>query len=106
MSDKTPLQILKDGLTYLRENGWVRGEFGYNRPGDKCRSCAMGAIYAGADIGISEDSNQVHDALKLLRDQLPADVGSITRYNDIIAKRRRDVERLFEKAIKKAEAAA
>ncbi|GLE59577.1 hypothetical protein NJBCHELONAE_48900 [Mycobacteroides chelonae] len=106
MSDKTPLQILKDGLAYLRENGWRRGDTGYHFPGDKVRVCAAGALYAGAEhTAFTEWSAPLHIAFNLLSDEVPGG-RAVTSYNDRIAKRRRDVERLFERAIKKAEARA
>lgn len=106
MSNKTPLQILTDGLAYLRENGWRRGDVGYNQPGDKVKVCAVGALYAGAKHTVfTEWSSRLHIAFNLLADEVPGG-RAVTSYNDRIAKRRRDVERLFERAIKKAEANA
>lgn len=108
MNGKTPVQILKDGLAYLRENGWRRHQFGYMAPGDKCSACVMGAVYAGTEVEVfNTDHPELGVALNMLKDELPeVDLArGLVYYNDRIAKRRRDVERLFVRAIKKAEAA-
>jgi len=104
-TDKTPVQILESGLLYLQENGWRRGYMGYQKPGDQCRSCALGALYAGAEVDVmswqTEDDN-VRDAVLALRLSIPAQYTGIEQYNDEVATGKRDIEQVFQRAIKVA----
>lgn len=106
MSEKTVVEILEGGLDYLRKNGWRRGYFGYEKPGDTCKACALGAIYAAGEVPAGNfwgSPINIRSAVHCLNDELPSNAhGSVTYFNDAIAKRRRDVERVFARAIKKA----
>ena len=110
MSEKSVVEILEGGLHYLRTYGWRRGNYGYREPGDTCPACALGALFAGAGVRSSPfppfDGKNIQGALDLLEHELPPEAEGVVHYfNDHIAKRRRNVERLYERAIKKAKAA-
>ncbi|WP_458795767.1 DUF6197 family protein [Mycobacteroides abscessus] len=102
-TDKTTTEILTDGLAYLKANGWRRHRMGYEKPGDKCPSCALGALYAGAEVDVlswqTEDTN-VQAAISALSSCIPGDERNLEVYNDEIATGKRDIERLFKRAIK------
>lgn len=91
------LTILEDARALIaRPDGWVRGKFsvGVGMSG-YVAYCALGALH---QAGLANPS-QYDCAITAVRAALPPNALGITYFNDYIAGGKRDVLRVFDKAI-------
>lgn len=125
---KAEADQLRAAWDYIERNGFRVGGLGYEKPGDECSACALGALAASAQLDLVE-IREVRDPFTWVVEQtLPAarrlvearltlprpastptatDVSySIWRYNDNAVRTIARAREWFARAIKLAEANA
>lgn len=102
-------EVLTGARDFLEKHNWTRGT-GYDK--DKDAFCATGALYSsvyGMGYWSGEPNNIVHQGqvseAEVFLNNVSRDVNKrgIVDFNDVGAKRKRDVISLFNKAIKRAQ---
>lgn len=100
-------EILIKGRDFLQENKWGRG---FYHDGETGSYCAVGALWCGNfgpdywESVTSHDADyytMVQKAEAVLNTAAPN--GNIVRFNDHVAKEKRQIIRLYNKAIKSLE---
>lgn len=51
---KADADTLRRAWDYIERNGFRRGGLGYEKPGDECSACALGALAASAQLDVAE----------------------------------------------------
>jgi hypothetical protein len=103
-TNKQKIGVITKAINILQNSKWIRGTsardasgFGCD-PSDKkaCQFCAWGALAASTKSNNLANivENEINDVLKIY---------SLPRFNDTVAKSKRDVIRLFQKTIKSLE---